>query len=209
MRHINRRYAQILLQMLDLAAHGQAQAGVQIGQGFVKEQHIRFFHQGAPQSDALLLPAGKLPRAPIEQLANAHHVGHLPHSFILHVLGNFFQLERIGDILEDGHVRIEGIALEDHADIAILRLHGVDHAFTKANEALSWFVDAGQRQQRCRFATTRGTQEGDKLAIVNMKRQILDANDIAEFLGQVVNSDFHCLALPADTRYELPLAPPA
>ena len=56
--HINGGDAEVFLQVFNLAAHSQTKARIQIGQGLVKEQHIRFLDQSAPQGDPLLLPAG-------------------------------------------------------------------------------------------------------------------------------------------------------
>ena len=93
--------------------------------------------------------------------------------------------------MEDSHVRIERVALEDHADIAVFGLHEIDQALAKEQPSLSRLVDAGQGQQGGGLAAAGWTQKGDELAIVNMQGQVLDADYFAEFLGEVVNGNFH------------------
>ena len=54
--------AEPLLQVADLLAHLAAQAGVEIGQRLVEQQHRRLQHQRARDRDALLLSARQLGR---------------------------------------------------------------------------------------------------------------------------------------------------
>ena len=61
-RHVEHRDAEQLLQAADLAAHLDAQLGVEIGERLVEQQHMRLDHDGARDRDALQLAAGELMR---------------------------------------------------------------------------------------------------------------------------------------------------
>ena len=89
--HINRSDSQVLLQMLDLPAHGQA-AGARPNWTTVssKSSTSGSLTSARPQGDALLLPAGKLPGPAIQQFADAHHVGDLPHALVLNACFDAF-----------------------------------------------------------------------------------------------------------------------
>ena len=67
---------QALLQGANLLAHGAAQAGIQVGQGFVEQQHGGLQRQRAGQRHALLLPARQLMRPALVQTVQAHGVEH-------------------------------------------------------------------------------------------------------------------------------------
>ena len=80
---VKRGDAQSPLQFPQLEAHALAQFRVEIAQRLVQKQDLRFAHQGTRQSQALLLPTGKLRR----------HALFVPVEFHL--------LERGGDFLFD------------------------------------------------------------------------------------------------------------
>ncbi len=52
--------AKVLLNGTDVFAHLAAEFSIEIRQWFIKEQDLRFQHQGPGYRNALLLPAGKL-----------------------------------------------------------------------------------------------------------------------------------------------------
>ena len=62
MRHINRGDLEALMQILDFGTHLHAELGVKIGQGLIKQEHLRVAHNGAPHRHTLALAARKLAR---------------------------------------------------------------------------------------------------------------------------------------------------
>ena len=56
-RHINRRDAERVMQPTDLRPHLLAQVGIQVGQRFIEQQHLRLDNDRPRQCDALLLAA--------------------------------------------------------------------------------------------------------------------------------------------------------
>ena len=68
----------IFVGMLDLADFFpglQAESGVQVGKGLVKEQYPGHFYKGTGNGNALLLAAGKLGGASVHQLGDLHQLG--------------------------------------------------------------------------------------------------------------------------------------
>ncbi len=95
---------------------------------------------------------------------------------LLHVrTGNLALLQPEGDVVPDGHVGIERVGLEDHGDVAVFRLHVVDHVVVNPNLSLV------ERLQSCDDVEQRGlsasgwSQEHQKLAIADV--------DLPENLG--------------------------
>src|SRR3546814_5833414 len=62
---VDRREAELLLQLADVLAHTPAQLGVEIGERLVEQQNRRLQHQRAGDRDALLLAAGELAGQPL------------------------------------------------------------------------------------------------------------------------------------------------
>src|SRR6266566_3448430 len=68
----------------------------------------------------------------LEEIADLHAPRRLAHALVAFRLRHRTpQLEREADVLGDGHVRVERVALEDHPDAAVLRVEVVDASVTE------------------------------------------------------------------------------
>ena len=136
------------VQRADLGTHLHAQLGVEIAQWLIEEKHLGFAHNGAPDSDALLLATRKFRRPPIEKLLNPEHIRGVfdaPQDFFLRHLSD---LEIQGHVLIDAHVRIERVVLENHRYVAIPRVYVVHAAAINEDFALGDGFKTGQHAQR-------------------------------------------------------------
>jgi hypothetical protein len=64
--------------------------------------------------------------------------------------------------------------LEDHRDVAVFRLEGVDHPFADAQLAPADRFQAGDHPQRGRLATAGRSDQDQEFAVVDIQRQIGD-----------------------------------
>ena len=85
---IHRGNAHLLLDVFDGVAHLHTQLGVQVGQGFVHQQHLGMDDDGPGQGHALLLAAGELGGHAVFQVTDLHHVQDLRHGFFDFRLGH-------------------------------------------------------------------------------------------------------------------------
>ena len=96
-----------LLDAANFLARLQAQAGVQVGQGLVQQQHAGHLHQRAGDSHALLLTAGKLAGLALQQFLNLHQPGGLlgtvQHGSLVILSSPRQVLQREEDVLLDRH----------------------------------------------------------------------------------------------------------
>ena len=76
---VDERRRELLVQLLDLGAHLDAQLGVEIGERLVEEEDLRVAHDGAAHGDALSLAAGELARAALEEVVEAEDLRRLAH----------------------------------------------------------------------------------------------------------------------------------
>ena len=100
----------------ELGPHARACVRVEGGEGLVEEEHVGVAGKRAGESDALALAARELARARLREVGEAEALEHLLDACPAGV----------GDVLLDGHVREEGVLLEDEADPALLG-RAVDH----------------------------------------------------------------------------------
>ncbi|MNV44420.1 hypothetical protein D3C71_1361790 [compost metagenome] len=122
--HIDHRQAQALLQGADLFAHGAPQAGVQVGQRLVKQQHGGLQRQRPGQGHALLLPPRKFMGPAQVQALQAHGVEHGA-GLVAHLRRAQVQpVQAVAHVVDHVQVREQCIALEHQAHIALRRAKG-------------------------------------------------------------------------------------
>ena len=184
-------YAQFHLQAFDFTAHRQAQTSVQVRERLVEQEQVGLLDQRPPQSHALLLAARKLCWLAVHQVPDAHHISH-PLRVLLHLLfRDLLKLERIADVLKDGHVGVEGVTLKNHADVAVLGRKMVHYLPVELNDAFRRFVNARYHQQCGGFPTSRGSQESDKLTIPNLQIDVVGSHHIAPALSEILKLYSH------------------
>src|SRR6185312_13168666 len=166
--------ADALVQGLQLELELGAQLLVERAQRLVEEQDIGIEDEGAREGDALLLAAGKLRRQAIAEPAELDEV-----ESVVDALGGLApaaaaDLQGKPDILAHRHVREQGITLEDHAEIALLRRQVGDDALAHADVAAGRLDEAGDRHEDRRLARSRGAEQRQELAALDGERDVVD-----------------------------------
>ena len=186
MGDIDGRDADLALDFVDFVAHIDAQLGVEVGQGFIKEQDRRFHDQGAGQGHTLLLAAGQLVRRAVAkafQPDHGHDVVDFPLDFVLRQL---FDFQAVGHVVEQIQVGEEGVALEDHGRITFVRRQAVDARVPDIDVAGRGDFKAGDHAQDGRLAAARRAEQGNELAWLDAQVHFLDGLD-----GLAVNAGIH------------------
>ena len=132
---VDRGRAQHALQADDLAAHLDAQLGVQVAQRLVHQEDARVADDGAAQRHALPLAAGELARPAVQQALDVQHRRDFMHALVDFRLGHAAPPERVTDVAADFVVRVKGVILEHHGDVAMPRRHVVHQFVVDANLA--------------------------------------------------------------------------
>src|SRR5699024_8646657 len=97
----------------------EPQLCVQVGEGFVEKEDLRFVDDRPRYRGPLLLSTGNLTGAALEQMLDLQAPGDLRGPLLALASAGPAHLEGIGDVLGDGHVRVKRVVLKDHADVAV------------------------------------------------------------------------------------------
>ena len=160
--------AQFFLQALELDLHLLAELQVQGAQGLVQQEHLGAVDEGAGDGHPLLLTAGELIRlAPfiVGQLYQLQHLGDpLPDL----ILGNLFDGEAVGDVVEYGHVWEKRIVLEYGVHVPLVGLLVLDPFSLDFDDARGGVLESGDHPQCGGLTAAGGPQKREKFAFVDL-----------------------------------------
>ncbi len=177
------------MKVLELDPHLHAQRGIEVRERLVHQERPRRAQQGTPERDPLSLTARELGRSAVEQRLDVQEACDLLHARA-HLRARLApHLHAEGQVLVDGHVRVERVALEDHREVAILRRHAVLDLATDRDRPVGGPLEAGEHAQRGRLATAGRPDEDEELAILDVEREVVDRDDLAEQLVDVIEAD--------------------
>ena len=176
--HVDGGGAHLLVHLLDLDPHLDAQLRVEIGQRLVEQEHLWIAHDGPAHRDPLALAAGKLLWLAVDKFDDIKH----PRGFIDPALDLGLRIalqpqpER--HVLRHRHVRVERIVLEHHRDVAILWRHVVDDIAPDHDVAAGDILQACDHPQRRRLAAAGRTHQHHELMVGDIEIDAADRLDL-------------------------------
>ena len=174
--------AQPFVEAGDLGPHDPAELGVQIGQRLVQKEDLGASHDGAAQSHSLPLAARQSLGLALQIFRDAQDAGGLGDLLTDDLLGDLGGLEGKGHVLVDRHVRVEGVVLEDHGDVAVARLHVVDDIPVDAQLPRRDVLQPRDHAEGGGFPTARGADKDDEFLVADLHVEVVD-----RFCGTVVD----------------------
>jgi len=135
------------------------------------------------------LATRQLMRVALGEVIQLHQLQRLGHALVAVVGTDLLHAQAEGHVLFDGHVGEQRIALEHHADAALLRAQGHDVLAVEEDLAAIYRRQPGDAAQQRGLAATGRAEQGDEFALGDA------AIDIAENRGagigflQVFNAD--------------------
>ena len=147
-------------ELAQLRAHARARVSVERSEGLVEEEHRRDAGESPCQGDALALAARELARPRVAKRGDPEQVQQLVRPL----------RPGVGDVLRHGHVREEGVLLEDEADRAMLRrkvdlgLRVEPRLAREGHVSPLGPQEPCDRSQHARLARARRADERDRLA---------------------------------------------
>ena len=125
------------------------------------------------------------------QIADADELGDVGDGAPHVAAGHSRHLQREPDVLGDGHVRVDRVVLEDVADAPAFRRHRGDVAVVERQSSGRGLHESRDEPERRGLATSRGTDEGEELAIADLEGETVDGRHRAEPDGESVDGDAH------------------
>src|SRR4029078_2305611 len=144
----------------------------------------------APHGDALPLAARKCPRLAVEELPEAEQMRDFLHAPVDLVLGRLAHLQPVGEIAANVHVRVEGVVLEDHRDVAVTWRQLGDVSTVDEDRSRGHLLEPGDHPQERRLATPGWADQHQELAVCNSQREVGDRDEaVVELLRDPVEDD--------------------
>src|SRR4051794_10618988 len=196
-----------LVEPRDLGAGLDAQLGVEVRERLVHQEDGRLTDDRATEGDALALAAGQLLGLAIEQLLQLDGLRRLVDAAVDLGLRDLAQLETEREILADGHVRIERVALEDHRDVAILRRDVVDDPIADPQHAGGDLLEPCDHPETGRLAAARWSDQDHELAVADLQVQVLHGVEIAVDLVDVLERHGSHASTSTPTDHRGPMHP--
>ena len=164
-RHKDRRDLKPLLELTDLLTHDEPEVRIEIGEGLVEEQNLRFEAESPGKGDTLLLAAGEFVDHPVTEGSQFDHVEEFldPRGDL--VLGPLVDLQTVTDVFRHGHVGEEGVVLETDPGVPEIRGKVVDPLAVEDDVPRTDVGESADQTQECRFAASAGAHERDQFAL--------------------------------------------
>ncbi len=137
----------------------------------------------------MALPARELCRLAIEQVLEAEDARRLLHETLPLVRSDLARLQRELDVPPHRHVRVQRVALEDHGDVAVLRLDVVDLAVPDLDRAFGRLLEPGDHAERGRLAAAGRAEEHEELLVGHLEGEVVDRGHVAEPLRDSTDGD--------------------
>ena len=177
--HVHGRHAEPGVQLGERRAHADAELRVQVRQRLVHEEGLRLPHDGATHGDALALAARELGGSSVEQLLQPQQAGDLLDATPDLRLLRAAHLQAVAEVLAHRHVRIEGVALEHHRDVAVARREVGHVPAADRHAARRDLLEPGDHPQQGRLAAAGRADENHELAVGDRQADVVDGHDIA------------------------------
>src|SRR5262249_23957673 len=142
------------------------------------------------QAEALAIALGQRADEPATDLADAAALETVVDALLPLLAVHALQLGPVGQVLLDAHFGIQRHALRQVADVAA-HFHRLRHDVVVGDpgDAARRRQVAGEDAQSRRLAGAIGTQKADDLAPGDLKADVINGQNGAEILGDVLNLD--------------------
>ncbi len=142
--------------------------------GSSSSKHARVIDERAGDGDALLLAAGQLGRLALLDVGEADELERLHDARAQRVALDLAAPQPEGDVLVDGEMREERVALEDRVDVALVRRQRADVLVAEVDVPGVGLLEAADHAQRGGLSTAGGPEQGEEPAPVNVERDPVD-----------------------------------
>jgi hypothetical protein len=199
-----------LVQLLEVGAKLGPELCVQVRERLVEEVDARPAGERAPHRHALPLAARELGRLAVQQLTEGQERAHLPDPF-RDLGGRHLVLPKAeGQVLQDGLVRVQRIALEHHRDVAVPGGDAVHDLPADGDRSRGRLLQPGDHPEGGRLPAAGRPDQHHELAVGDRAGERVNRrHPVREDFRDLVERDLgHDQDLPRE-RLPLTAAPPS
>ena len=140
------------MKFLQFTTGSMAKFGIEIRKWFIEEKHRGIPYQRPSERDALLLAAGHLAGTAFEEFLDIELAGGLHDSPLAFRSRDLAKFQGELEVSSRGLVGIERVILEDHGDVAVFGLHGVDHSVADSDGSRGDVLKPGDHSEQRAFS---------------------------------------------------------
>ena len=181
--------AQRAVHLLELYLHILAHLVVQGAERFVKQQHRGTVHNSSGNRHTLLLATRKGVYVTPLVIGHSDHLQNTHNAGLNLVFWHPLQLQSEGDVVENIEMREKRIALENSVHRPFMWLHIIHQITADIQISLIGSLKARYYTQGRCFATTRRTQNGNELALLDAQANVIQNTFVTELLRDVFDGD--------------------
>ena len=168
-----------------------ADPGVEGSEGLVEEQYLRLGRECASEPHPLALAARELRRIAVAEALQLDEVQELVDALPDLGLRSFPHLEPERDVVPHGHVLEGRVVLEDESDVALLRRERGGVLLGQQDLARVGRLQPGDDAQERGLAGSARAEERGQRAALDLERDVVDRDEVAEVLRDVADQDGH------------------
>ena len=171
------------VQALDLELHLVAELLVESSEGLIHENEVRVVDEAPSDSDPLLLAPGEFAWPTGSDIRQTHELERLRHLAANLRLPDTTYPHRERDILEDRHMREEGVVLENHSQMPLVRGQ-VRHVPPVQTEPPGCWRDSARDDiEKGGLAGAARAKQREELTLLNAKVDGIEGNHRAVVLA--------------------------
>ena len=168
-RDVDERDLDLVLDPLELQLQLLAELQVERSERLVEEQHPRTVDERARQRHPLLLTTGELLRLAVLATGEVDELEHVAHAFLHVRLAHLAALETECDVLVDGHVREQRVALEHRVDVALVGRQADHVAVAEVDRTRRRLLESADHPQGRRLAAPRRPEQREERAVRDLE----------------------------------------
>ena len=181
--------AGLLLELLQLDAHGLAQLEIERRERLVEQEDLRARGHGAGERHPLLLPSGELVRLALREAAELDHVEHAPRARLDLGRGPLQPPHPERDVLGHRHVGEERVLLEDGVHRPPVGRQPLDLLAVEEDRALGHVLEPRDHAQQRGLAAAGRAEEGEELVVRDLQARAPDRGEGPVALHHVAKLD--------------------
>ena len=173
--HVDRGDAQAAGQGRDLRTGLDAELGVKVGQRLIHEEDLRVTHDCAAHGNTLALTAGECLRLAVQVRLEVQELGGFTDTLGALFLADAGDLQGEAHVVRNGHVRVQGVVLENHGDVAVLRRNVGDIAVANQDPAGVDVLKTCEHAQGGGLSAAGGSNEDQEFAIGDFNVELVNS----------------------------------